>query len=136
MREIKPGFPVNVPRQTLLLIFKLKAAWDRLSRLENSISSRLNNEEWEKSKLIKDRADILSLIDPNKSGTDIDVQYLGEKLHEYSFLVDMLRGIPGDKDAIDKYGLIGQEEARDFIEKLLLLAIGRRDMNLPGAKAL
>jgi hypothetical protein len=87
-REIAAGFPVIVPEQTLLIIFKLKAVWDRSFRIQNGTS---NDEEWERGKLLKDRADILALIDPGIRGTMIDIQYLGEMLHRYPFLVEMLR---------------------------------------------
>jgi len=119
-REISTGFPVIVPEQTLLIIFKLKAVWDRSFRIQNGTS---NDEEWEKGKLRKDRADILALIDPEIRGTEIDVQYLGKMLHEYPFLVEMLREIPDDIDAINMYRRMSQENARSSIEKLLLLAL-------------
>ena len=122
-REIDAGFPVIVPEQTLLIIFKLKAAWDRSFRIKKGTSI---NEEWEKGKLRKDRADILALIDPGVRGTEIDVRYLGERLDEYPFLVDCLREIPGDIDAVNMYRRMNQDEARDSIETLLLLAIKER----------
>lgn len=119
-REIGRGFSVIVPEQTLLLIFKLKAAWDRLFRLQNGRSS---NVEWEKAKLSKDRADILSLIDPNVRGTEIDIQYLGERLHEYRFLEETLRKISDDIEAIRFYSRMNQENVRYSIERLLQLAL-------------
>ena len=82
------------------MIFKLKAAWDRSFRIRNGSAS---NEEWEHSKLCKDRADILALLDPAAGGTEIDIQYLGERLHEYPFLVEMLRETPNDIDAINMH---------------------------------
>lgn len=118
-REIQSGCPVIVPERTLLMIFKLKAAWDRAYRLQNNTSIDV---EWEWSKLRKDRADILSLLDPDAGGEDIDIQYLGEKLHEYPFLVETLREIPNDRSAVDYYRRMNQEEARENIEKLILLA--------------
>lgn len=118
-RDIGADFPVIVPERTLLIIFKLKAAWDRSFRIQNRTSS---DEEWEKGKLRKDRADILALIDPEARGTEIDIQYLGEMLHEHPFLVQMLREIPEDIDSINMYRRMSQENARDAIENLLLLA--------------
>jgi len=120
MREIVTGFPVIVPEQTLLVIFKLKAAWDRSFRIKNGRSS---DEEWETGKLKKDRADILALIDPEIRDTEIDIQYLGERLHEYPFLVQMLQEIPEDLDAINMYRRMSQEDVRARIENLLLLAL-------------
>lgn len=119
VREIVTGFPVIVPEQTLLIIFKLKAAWDRSFRIQNCRSS---DAEWETGKLKKDRADILALIDPGVRDTEIDIQYLGEKLQEYPFLVQMLQEIPEDVDAINMYRRMSQEDVRARIENLLLLA--------------
>ena len=123
VREIVTGFPVIVPEQTLLVIFKLKAAWDRSFRIQNGRSS---DEEWETGKLKKDRADILALIDPENRDTEIDIQYLGERLQEHPFLVQMLREIPEDMDAINMYRRMGQEDVRARIENLHLLALEDR----------
>ncbi|MCK9440701.1 MAG: hypothetical protein M0Q13_04685, partial [Methanothrix sp.] len=101
-------------------IFKLKASWDRSFRIQNGTS---NDEEWEKGKLCKDRADILALLDPAAGGTETDIQYLGERLNDYSFLAEMLREIPNDKDAINMYRRMNRKEAREHIESLLLLAL-------------
>lgn len=101
------------------MIFKLKAAWDRLFRIQNGTSSDV---EWEQGKLRKDRADILALLDPAAGGTETDIQYLGEQLHKYPFLAEMLQKIPDDIDAINMYRRMNQKEARDTTENLLLLA--------------
>ncbi len=122
-REIGAGFPVIVPERTLLMIFKLKAAWDRSFRIREGKSS---DEEWEKGKLRKDRADVLALIDPATGGTEIDIRFLGERLLEYPFLAEILREIPDDLDAINMYRRMNQDEARAAIERLLLLALEMR----------
>jgi hypothetical protein len=110
---------VIVPERTLLMIFKLKASWDRSFRIQNGTSI---DEEWERGKLCKDRADILALLDPAAGGTETDISYLGERLNEYSFLGEMLREILNDKDAINMYRRMNQTEAKELIERLLLLA--------------
>ncbi len=119
-RDIGTGFPVVVPERTLLMIFKLKAAWDRSFRIQNGTSS---DEEWEQGKLRKDRADILALLDPAAGGTETDILYLGERLHEYPFLVEMLREIPDDNDAISMYRRMNPKDVRDSIEGLLQLVL-------------
>jgi hypothetical protein len=119
-REIGAGSSVIVPERTLLMIFKLKASWDRSFRIQNGIS---RDEEWEKGKLCKDRADILALLDPATGGTETDIQYLGEQLHENPFLAEMLHKIPHDKDAINMYRRMSQKEALEHIERLLLLVL-------------
>jgi hypothetical protein len=119
-REINKGFSVIVPEQTLLMILKLKAAWDRSFRIQNERSGNL---EWEMAKLRKDRADILSLIDPDVRGTELDIQYLGERLHEYRFLEKTLWEISDDIEAINFYRRMNQEKVRHSIEKLLQLVL-------------
>ena len=118
VREIRAGSLIVVPERTLLLIFKLKAAWDRSARIREGTSY---DEEWEQGKLRKDRADILALLDPAAGGTEIDVQYLGTRLHEYPFLVGILREIQLDSDAVAMYRRLSPMKARDVIDRLLSL---------------
>jgi hypothetical protein len=118
VREIRAGSPVVVPERTLLLIFKLKAAWDRSARIRSGTSY---DDGWEQGKLRKDRADILALLDPAAGGTEIDIKYLGEQLAGFSFLLKILQEIPLDRDAIAMYRRMDQTQARDVIERLLQL---------------
>jgi len=110
------GFPIVVPTRTLLLLFKLKAVWDRSYRILNGTSY---DPEWDQGKLRKDRADILALLDPAAGGTDIDIQYLGSKLKEYPFLTNMLQEIPRDSDAVAMYRRLNPTQVRDVIDRLL-----------------
>ena len=119
VREFRAGSSVVVPERTLLLIFKLKAAWDRFTRIRDHTSL---NEGYEQGKLRKDRADILALLDPDAGGREIDIRYIGEQLQEYPFLVETLREIPLDIEAVAMYRRMNQEQARDVVESLLLLA--------------
>jgi hypothetical protein len=112
------SFPIVVPARTLLLLFKLKAAWDRSHRLQNGTSS---DPEWEQGKVRKDRADILSLLDPAAGGTDIDIQYLGLQIREYPFLIDVLEDIPLDSDAVGMYRRLSPMQVREVIDRLLSL---------------
>jgi hypothetical protein len=118
VRDIRAGSSVVVPGRTLLLIFKLKAAWDRSHRLRSGTSY---DSEWEQGKLRKDRADILALLDPAAGGTEIDIQYLGERLYEFPFLAGTLQEIPPDRDAVAMYRRMDPVQARDVVERLLLL---------------
>ncbi len=122
-RDIGAGFPVVVPERTLLMIYKLKASWDRSFRILNGTSS---DEEWERGKLRKDRADILALLDPAAGGTEIDLQYLGDRLHEFPFLVEMLQEIPDDNDAIRMYHRMKQKDVQGFMDGLLQLVLDER----------
>jgi hypothetical protein len=118
VREITSGSSVVVPERTLLLLFKMKAAWDRSHRILEGTSY---DEEWEQGKLRKDRADILALLDPAAGGRETDITYLGEQFHTYPFLVEILREIPIDRDAVAMYRRMDQAQARDVVERLLLL---------------
>ncbi|MEI7434746.1 MAG: hypothetical protein WCJ93_10880 [Methanomicrobiales archaeon] len=116
--EMRVGFPIMVPTRALLLLFKLKAIWDRSHRLHNRTSPRPGYEE---GKVRKDRADVLSLLDPAAGGTDVDLHYLGMKLREYPFLIEILEKIPLDSDAVGMYRRMSPEQARDVIDRLLSL---------------
>ena len=112
------GFPIMVPTRALLLLFKLKAVWDRSYRILNGTSY---DAEWEQGKVRKDRADILALLDPAAGGTDSDIQYLGLHFKEYPFLIDVLREIPLDSDAVAMYRRLSPMQTRDVIDRLLSL---------------
>jgi hypothetical protein len=112
------GFQIMVPTRVLLLLFKLKAVWDRSYRILNGTSY---DAEWEQGKVRKDRADILALLDPAADGTDIDIHYLGLKLIEYPFLIDVLKEIPLDRDAVAMYRRLSPMQTRDVIDRLLSL---------------
>lgn len=123
LKEIRGGISGAVPTRSLLLLFKLKAAWDRAYRIDSETSDDSN---WEQGKLIKDYADILALIDPNHGGTELDLNFLGEKLINLDFLSECLENISENHDALEKYRQMDYETARDTIRQLLSLtrAIG------------
>ncbi|TRZ88871.1 MAG: hypothetical protein D4R88_06775 [Methanosarcinales archaeon] len=118
IKEIRSGLPVTVPTRSLLLLFKLKASWDRAYRIEEETSDDMFREQ---GKLIKDYADIIALIDPAHGGRDIDTGFLGEKLGDFYFLKECLRRIPENRDAVGMYNGLSQEAVRDNIMRLLSL---------------
>jgi len=118
IKEISPGFSVTVPERSFLLILKLKAAWDRAYRINEHSSDQ---EDWERGKLRKDRADILSLIDPQAGGTDLDLMFLGEMIQRYPFLKDILTMIPDDLDALQMYARMDRDAAQRAIADVLRL---------------
>ena len=97
---------------------KLKAAWDRTYRIRYN---KCHNEDWERGKLVKDYADIIALIDPGYGGTELEIEFLGEKLNDYDFLKKCLENIPENLDVIRKYGWMTQDEVKNTIGQLLLL---------------
>ncbi len=117
--EVRDFFGINipVPSRALLILFKLKAALDRDYRIRKGTSYDI---EWEKGKLVKDYADILALVDPEKGGHDIDIEFLGRILDEFPFLREYLRKAKENLDAIRKYGTT-LEKAEESIDKLLSL---------------
>lgn len=113
--EIKEDLDVTIPNRTLLLLFKTKAAWDRKYRIENNTSL---DKEYEKAKLLKDKADILALLDGQR---DININYLGIKFAEYDFLISILKEISSDTEAHRKYARLKTEECSKLVEDLLVL---------------
>ena len=118
MRSIGEGHTVLMPERTLLLLFKLKAMWDRKYRIENDDSCDM---EWEQGKLAKDRSDVIALLDPEYGGRDIDLMYLGEKLSELSFLRDNISRLPEQIDSITRYGKMSQKDVKQLINSLLTI---------------
>jgi hypothetical protein len=89
---------VEIPEISLLLIFKCKAAWDRNTRLKNNTS---NDPVWERSKLIKDLSDIISLLDTDDV---LDIGFLGRFFQEHDFLRSIFDLVIKTSDSIEKYG--------------------------------
>jgi len=118
VKNTRGGTPAPVPSRTLLLLFKLKAAWDRAYRVESGTSK---DPEWEKGKLVKDYADIMALLDPAHGGTETDLAYLGEKLKARPFLRELLKRIPESRDALQKYGRMDKETLTLTLNRLLAL---------------
>ena len=117
--EVKPvggGFSIPVPKRELLLLFELKAAWDRDHRMIDDSSHDL---EWEKGKLRKDHADILALLDPKAGGQNVDLFALGEYLSQYPFLTSCLKQTADDADAISWYGRMDRNEVEAAIRTIL-----------------
>jgi len=118
IRKIRNEIDAVVPNKSLLLLFKTKAAWDRGYRIDNNKS---DDPEWERSKLIKDYADILALLDPNFETGYLDIGFLGEQFRRFSFLIGCIETIPFNQDALLRYGRIDHETARRTFEKLFPL---------------
>jgi len=76
---------------------------------------------YDKSKLVKDYADIIALLDPKKGGREIDISFLGKYLEKYPFLIDSLESIPENNEAIEMYGAIDRGGVNEVISRLLLL---------------
>jgi len=108
------GMPVPVPSRTALLVTKLKAGWDRCWRLENR---KTTDPEHEARKLVKDYADILSLVDQEKGGRTLDLKTLGDMLDRFEFLGIVFESIPNSNPAAGLYG-ITQQEAKNKIDEL------------------
>jgi len=109
---------VTVPTRSILLLFKLKASWDRANRIEEETSEDIFLEQ---GKLIKDYADIIALIDPAYGGRDIDTGFFGEKLVDFYFLKECLRKIHENRDSVGMYNGMSQEAVRYNIMVLLSL---------------
>jgi len=118
IKTVRKDIHAAVPKRSLLLLFKLKAVWDRTYRIQHNTSE---DALWDQGKSIKDCADILALIDHNFGGNDLDLGFLGEQFSRFCFLKDCLRIIPENNDVLTKYGNIDQETARERINTLLSL---------------
>lgn len=107
------GSQVTTPSRSLLLLYKLKAAGDRRSRIQRRSTDR------ELGKLVKDRADILALTDGTRVADAWDLSFLRDQLDDHPFLLDILEEAWGDENARRRYRSIRADEARKQIEGLL-----------------
>ena len=118
VKNIRDSVTIRVPDRSLLLLYKIKASWDRKYRLDNR---RSEDPEWEKGKLFKDYGDIHALVDPNYGGRELDLNYLGETLASLKFLKAHIDQIPDDIDALNNYGRMDTDIARSIYDRLLSL---------------
>ncbi|VVB85367.1 Uncharacterised protein [uncultured archaeon] len=92
IKGIRGRISAVVPTRSMLMLLKLKASWDRTHRIEHGRSIDI---DWERSKRIKDYADIIALIDPVHGGRDIDTGFLGEKFVDlYCLRLYRCRNLP------------------------------------------
>ncbi|MCK9308134.1 MAG: hypothetical protein M0P17_11485 [Methanoculleus sp.] len=113
---IRGNIRVAVPTRGALLIMKLKAVYDRSFRYE---LGRSPDPEWEYSKLVKDNADVLALLDPEHGGHDLDLEFLGEMLNCHTFLRECIEKLPDSDDAREKYERMDEKTIRRVCEDLL-----------------
>jgi hypothetical protein len=64
--RVRGGAEISVPNRSVLVLLKLKAAWDRRYRLDHG--QPFISDDHEEMKWIKDCADLLALIDPKYGG--------------------------------------------------------------------
>ena len=115
-RTVDGDLQMLMPDRTLLLIYKLKALWDRTWMVDNE---QPPNSEYLKGKIVKDGSDILALLDPRFGGQDIDLRYLGEQLMYLDFVKDQLRQLPENRDSLDKYGKLDARKAKEICHIIL-----------------
>lgn len=114
-RPLNNSINARVPERSLLTLYKLKASWDRKRRIEAEDS---HDTEWEYGKMVKDYADIIALLDPSNGGREVDLNYIGEKLDELSFLREHLFDIPGQTESIERYDRLSKADVRSIFEDL------------------
>jgi hypothetical protein len=112
---------VPAPSRSMLLVMKLKAAWDRQWRVDNGTSP---DPEWERTKALKDLADVLALVDPARGGTELDVDVIGVQLGDHPVLRTVLERIESEPLAAIRYG-IAQGMATSMTGRLLTLTRDR-----------
>jgi len=108
---------VPVPERTALLVTKLKAAWDRGVKLD---TYRSRDRAFDEGKIVKDQSDILALIDRERGGVDIDLDFLSTMLDKHPFLRTVLVASGKSKSAAELYGK-PPDEAAGTVQTLLML---------------
>jgi len=117
VRRMDDDVIIPVPERTALLALKLKASWDRSYRIRKGTAGDL---AWERGRLLKDRGDILALLDPKEGGREIDIQFLGQFLEEHGFLRNCLEEV-GGREVAESYRRMTYEVARDLVQDLMSL---------------
>lgn len=115
LKSIRNTCSMYIPTRTILIFLKLKAAWDRNFRVENNSS---NDPDWDRSKLIKDYADILALLDPKSGGYETNLDKLGDLFDKYPFLLQTLFKIQYSREALERYGRLEKPEIKHIFDHL------------------
>ncbi len=116
IQNIRGGAIIPVPNRSILVLLKLKAAWDRSYRIHNQ---RSRDPSWERGKMIKDCADVLALMDPARGGREIDLEILGGQISRFHFLKEIIQRIP-DIDAVrERYQGMTQQDIRRLCEDFI-----------------
>lgn len=113
IKSIRGRTEMAVPTRSVLVLLKLKAAWDRTHRLENG---RSVDEQWERGKMVKDCSDILALIDPEHGQREIDLEVLGQQISRVGFLKDFILHIPEIDAARVRYERMSSHTIRTVCE--------------------
>jgi len=106
----------RVPNRSVLLILKLKTAWDRHFRIMNQTSHDI---EWERGKLLKDYGDIIALLDPQRGGRGVLIEIVGLYLARYEFLKECFFRLINSYDSFDFYGRMTPVLGKEVIQNLL-----------------
>jgi|GEM_PF-359699 len=111
------GTSLWVPAKELLFLYKLKALRDREWVLEND-KLKPGDLEYFQGKVAKDKMDLLSLLDPRHGPQDPAriFEIIGE--FDLEFVVDTIRKLPNEQEAIQNYGT-KKEEVELQVAKIL-----------------
>ena len=113
--SFEPGFQVIVPEISMLLLLKLKAAWDRYYDL--SLETSLDKDHLSE-KFTKDCGDIIALLQSD-AFQFARFDWLSSNISEFDFLRDFLEhGIIEDNSIFDR---VSRKEGKALIKKLLSL---------------
>jgi hypothetical protein len=113
--SFEPGFQIIVPEISMLLLLKLKAAWDRYYDLSLSTTP---NKDHLAEKFIKDCGDIIALLQSDEFQS-IRVELLYSIVSRFNFLRDFMeQGIIEANSSFDRVSL---KEGKKLIKKLLSL---------------
>ena len=117
-RNVRGGVGIQVPTRSVLVLLKLKAAWDRSYRILHQTSADIR---WEGTKRTKDCADILALIDPTRGGHELDLEILGREIARAGFLKEIIVQMP-DLDAVrERYQRMNRQDIRRVCEDFVSL---------------
>ncbi|MHB8396032.1 MAG: hypothetical protein ACYDAZ_01525 [Thermoplasmataceae archaeon] len=109
------GFQVIVPEISMLLLLKLKAAWDRYTDLSSGFSPDPDHLE---EKFTKDCGDVLALLQ-SKSFQFARFDWLSSTMSKFDFLKKFLgQGILENNSTFDR---ISRKEGEELIQRLLSL---------------
>jgi len=78
------------------------------------------DQEWERSKLSKDYADIFSLLDTEATPGNIDYSVLGKAFDDFEFLRGHFDELPEQRASLELYGRMSHGTLKSICDKIVL----------------
>lgn len=119
------GLQANIPKKSLLFLYKLKAFRDRSHDLRiKGATLPVTRREWLSVKRDKDGSDMIALLDPKPTSYSIneefDIKLFKKTVKEFDlyFTLDTLNQLPYLNNSLENYPNATSDDVFNWVEKI------------------